>query len=249
MTKVFVHGNPETDAIWGPLIEELSQRGISGVTLLSPPGFGAPAASDWDPTPASYVAWLAAELDGIEGPIDLVGHDWGAGHVFGLLAQHPEKVRSWAADCGGLLHPEYVWHEMAQTWQTPGAGEEAVEAMLQVSEEDLGQMYQGIGLTPDAAASMAAAFNEEMGRCVLGLYRAAAQPVLAELGQRLVAMDLPPGMLIDATADAYVGSDLAVQMIEPLGVDHLRLADNGHWWMVEDPATAADGLAAFWARQ
>ncbi len=249
MTKVFVHGNPETDAIWGPLVQALGERGVSDITLLSPPGFGAPTSPDWDPLPANYVSWLAAELDAIDGPIDLVGHDWGAGHVFGLLAEHPDKVRSWAADCGGLMHPDYVWHDMAQTWQTPGAGEEAIAAMLEVSKDDLGAMYQGIGLSPEVASSMADAFNEDMGRCVLGLYRAAAQPVLADLGTRLTAMDLPPGMVIDATADAYVGSDLAVQMLEPLGAEHLRLADNGHWWMVEAPETAADGLAAFWSRQ
>jgi len=36
---VLVHGNPETAAIWQPLIEVL---GIAGVETLSPPGFGAP---------------------------------------------------------------------------------------------------------------------------------------------------------------------------------------------------------------
>ena len=36
MTKVFVHGNPETSAIWGPLVDALSERGIDDVVLLSP---------------------------------------------------------------------------------------------------------------------------------------------------------------------------------------------------------------------
>jgi pimeloyl-ACP methyl ester carboxylesterase len=39
MTVVLVHGNPETDAIWGPLVDAL---GRDDVVLLSPPGFGAP---------------------------------------------------------------------------------------------------------------------------------------------------------------------------------------------------------------
>lgn len=39
MTVVFVHGNPETSAIWGPLTAVL---GRDDVVLLSPPGFGAP---------------------------------------------------------------------------------------------------------------------------------------------------------------------------------------------------------------
>ena len=39
MTVVLVHGNPETDAIWGPLVDAL---GRDDVVRLSPPGFGAP---------------------------------------------------------------------------------------------------------------------------------------------------------------------------------------------------------------
>jgi pimeloyl-ACP methyl ester carboxylesterase len=37
MTVVLVHGNPETDAIWGPLVDAL---GRDDVVRLSPPGFG-----------------------------------------------------------------------------------------------------------------------------------------------------------------------------------------------------------------
>ncbi len=246
MTKVFVHGNPETAAIWGQLVSSLAEGGVDDIVLLSPPGFGAPTPDGWDALPSSYVDWLAGELRSIGGPIDLVGHDWGAGHVFGLLAEHPGSVRSWAADCAGLLHPEYVWHDMAQTWQTDGAGEEAVGAMLGISEEDRTAAYQGLGLSTEAAASMAAAFDEEMGRCVLALYRAAVQPTLAELGQRVTAMDLPPGLVIDATGDPYVSTEFGAAMVEPLGAGRLKLEGNGHWWMAEDPDAAATGLIAFW---
>lgn len=37
MTVVLVHGNPETDAIWDPLVAAL---GRDDVVRLSPPGFG-----------------------------------------------------------------------------------------------------------------------------------------------------------------------------------------------------------------
>lgn len=247
MTKVFVHGNPETEAIWYPLVGALATRGVSDVTLLSAPGFGAPAAADWDPTPVSYVAWLAAEVAAIDGPVDIVGHDWGAGHVFGLLAEQPGAVRSWAADCGGLLHADYEWHDAAQTWQTPEAGEEAIAAMLSISDADRAGAYGGLGLPPEIATSLAEAFDEDMGRCILGLYRAAIQPTLSELGERVVATQKPPGLVIDATGDAYVSSKLAGQMVEPLGAKQLRLEGNGHWWMTEDPEAAADGLVSFWA--
>ena len=43
VTVVLVHGNPETDAIWGPLVDALGRK---DVVRLSPPGFGAPLPDD-----------------------------------------------------------------------------------------------------------------------------------------------------------------------------------------------------------
>ena len=78
MSVVFVHGNPETASIWDPLIAEL---GRDDVVTLSPPGFGAPVPEGFGATADEYRDWLIGELEGIGGPIDLVGHDWGGGHV------------------------------------------------------------------------------------------------------------------------------------------------------------------------
>jgi len=91
MPIVLVHGNPETDAIWDELRRHLRQ---DDVVALSPPGFGVAAPPAFGATSDDYVAWLQAELRGIAGPIDLVGHDWGGGHVARLVNAHPELVRS-----------------------------------------------------------------------------------------------------------------------------------------------------------
>jgi pimeloyl-ACP methyl ester carboxylesterase len=124
MTVVLVHGNPETAAIWDDLREQL---GRDDVIALSPPGFGAPVLDGFGATSDDYAAWLATEVAKLPGPIDLVGHDWGGGHVMRLVIAQPELVRSWAMDIAGCFDPEYVWHERAQVWQTPGAGESAIE--------------------------------------------------------------------------------------------------------------------------
>jgi len=96
-TVVLVHGNPETAAIWGPLTAALATRGHTDVVALSPPGFGAPVPDGFDPTMDNYADWLVGELETIQGTgteIDLVGHDWGAGHVYGALARRPDLVRT-----------------------------------------------------------------------------------------------------------------------------------------------------------
>ncbi len=246
MPRVFVHGNPETSAIWGPLIDALAEHGVDDVITLTPPGFGAPVEPDFDATPAGYVAWLAGELRQFDGPIDLVGHDWGAGHVFGLLASEPGLVRSFAADCGGLLNPDYEWHEAAQGWQTPGVGEESVQGMVAVPTPDLAAVYEGLGMSAEIALTVAEAVDETMAACILSLYRGAKQPKLQELGEQLAAADLPPGLILDATDDPYVGSDLVPAVVEALGTEHVRLEGQGHWWMISDPAPAAQALADFW---
>jgi len=247
MTKVLVHGNPETADIWGPLIAELANHGVDDVIALSPPGFGAPAPADWAATPAAYVDWLAGELRAIDGPIDLVGHDWGAGHVIGLAASHPELIRSWVADCGGLLNPDYEWHEAAQGWQTEGVGEEMIAAMLAPSASERAAMFQELtGVGADIALPLAEAFDETMGDCILKLYRAAAQPALRELADRLEVAEPRPCLLVDATADAYVPSTLVPPVAERFGCQVMTLADEGHWWMLAVPQTAAAELATFW---
>lgn len=244
--KAFVHGNPETADIWKPLVAELKLHGVDDVALLTPPGFGARPPKGWEATPAAYVEWLAGQLEELGGNVDLVGHDWGAGHTFGLAATRPDLLRSYAADCGGLLHPDYVWHDAAQGWQTPDLGEQMMDGMLDAGADGLTAAYQGFGLSEDIARPMAEAFNGDMAHCILTLYRAAKQPHLKLLGDRLAGADKRPALLIVPTEDPYVPAELAMPVAERLGARTLQLEGLGHWWMVESPERAARGLLDFW---
>lgn len=245
MPAVFVHGNPETSAIWGALFDQLDRDDL---IALSPPGFGAPVPPGFTATRAEYVAWLATELSSIDGPIDLVGHDWGGGHVLGFLIENPESVRSWCVDLLGILHPDYVWHDAAQVWQTPGAGEENVTGMLSTTTADRVEMYEALGMSSHVAADLASSLNEDMGSCVLGLYRDAAQPAMADLGRSIEALAARPGLMINAENDHYVGTDEMAQVIaDRAGANVVHLAGVGHWWMCENAALGAKTLEAFWA--
>jgi pimeloyl-ACP methyl ester carboxylesterase len=249
-TVVLVHGNPETAAIWRPLTASLSARGRADVVALSPPGFGAPLPDGFDPTMDNYAEWLIGELETLRASgteIDLVGHDWGAGHVFGVLARRSDLVRTWAADVAGLLHREYVWHDAAQAWQTPELGEQVVAMMTGVSHDEKVAMFTGLGLPEGLADELAAAADDDMGRCILRLYRTGAQPAVGELGDRLATMDLPPGLVIRAELDPYVSADLGSDVAARLGADVLRLEGRGHWWMVDDVDPVAESLVSFWS--
>ncbi|MGY4709334.1 alpha/beta fold hydrolase [Mycolicibacterium sp. CBM1] len=245
MTVVLVHGNPETEVIWGPLVEAL---GRGDVVRLSPPGFGAPLPEDFPATFLAYRDWLAAELERFDNPVDLVGHDWGGGHVVNLVMQRPELVRSWASDVVGLFDPDYVWHDLAQVWQTSGAGEEAIAAMVEGSFEDRVAQMTGLGIPDAIAADLAAAQDEQMGRAILALYRSAAQPAMAEAGQSLANAAARPGLSLLATADAFIGvHDNRRRAADRAGARTEVLDGLGHWWMLDDPARGAQALADFWA--
>ena len=245
MPAVFVHGNPETSAIWGELFDALERDDL---VALTPPGFGAPSPEGWSASRSEYVDWLTQELAAIDGPIDLVGHDWGGGHVLGYLLQNPESVRSWCVDLIGILHPDYVWHDAAQVWQTPGAGEENVAGMVAAPTSDIAAMYEAFGMSTAVAADVAAWVNEDMAACVLGLYRDAAQPALAELGRNVELLTARPGLMINAEDDHYVGTDEMAQLTaDRAGAHVVHLAGVGHWWMCQDPTLGARTLETFWA--
>ena len=50
--------------------------------------------------------------------------------------RRPDLIRSWATDIAGAADPAYVWHDMAQVWQTPGDGEAFVDAMMTMPMAD-----------------------------------------------------------------------------------------------------------------
>lgn len=215
---------------------------------LSPPGFGAPVPARFGATSDDYVAWLASELQGIAGPIDLVGHDWGGGHVLRLVAAQPELVRSWATDIAGCFDPEYVWHDFAQVWQTPGAGEEAIAQMVATPLEQRAQRFASLGMSTDVAGCVAAANDAAMGRCILALYRSAAQPTMAEWGADLSQARSRPGLVIIPTEDHFTGGAmLARRTAERAGAQVAVLEGLGHWWMCQDPERGAAVLRSFLA--
>lgn len=245
MPVVLVHGNPETSAVWDLVRPLLGRTDVIAPDL---PGFGRPTPDGFGATRDDYVAWLVGELEAIGEPVDLVGHDWGGGFVARVACTRPDLLRSWASDILGCFDPEYVWHDAAQVWQAPGAGEEAVAAWAALPRADVAAMLAGIGVTPAQADAFATALDDEMGRCILSLYRSAAQPAMAEWGRDASAAAARPGLAVIATEDHYTGGPaLHHRAAAAFGARPVVLDGLGHWWMLQDPARGAGVLRDFWA--
>ncbi|GAC1542767.1 MAG: alpha/beta fold hydrolase [Acidimicrobiales bacterium] len=245
MTAVFVHGNPETPAVWEPLLAQLERRDTVALHL---PGFGVPAPAGFGATKEEYVDWLIAELEAIGEPVDLVGHDWGGGFVLRVACLRPDLLRSWISDVGGMMVSDFTWHDLALVWQTPGAGEEFFAAMTAPPPEERAKALEGFGITAPAAMAFATALDDEMVRCILALYRSAIQPAMNEWSADAGEAAARPGLIISAANDPYTGGgDASAKAATATGAQAVVLPDVGHWWMLEDPAGGAKAIESFWA--
>ena len=232
MTIILVHGNPETEAVWDDLVQFLSGRDI---VRLSPPGFGSAIPAGFDCSIDAYRNWLAGALEHLEQPVDLIGHDWGGGHVARIAMERPDLIRSWTIDVAGVFDPDYVWHDLAQTWQKPKIGEQAVAQMIGAPVETRAELYQSLGMSAAVARKVAAGASEEMGRAILALYRSAIQPMMKELGSSLAKAAAKPGLVLIATEDHYCGGEmLARRSAERAGAE---VAGTRRRWPLVDVRT------------
>ena len=142
MTAVFVHGVPETPAVWSGLLAALDRPDSAALWL---PGFDGVRPEGFGATMDEYVAWLVAQLEALDDPADLVGHDWGGGFVVRVVSTRPELVRSWVTDAAGVGDPEFEWHDLARIWQAPQAGEDFWEQQLAVPAQQRAGVFQGFG--------------------------------------------------------------------------------------------------------
>lgn len=239
---VLVHGVPETAAYWDRLRAVIDGPSIA----VALPGFGCPRPEGLGATKDDYAAWLATELEGIDEPVDLVGHDWGAGLTYRIATTRPELVRSWAADVATIVHPEQVWHDFARIWQTPGDGEALVETQLSTPVEDQVPVFEAMAMPRDAAAAMVARVDRTMGGCILDLYRSAVPNTYATWGAQMGPVGAP-GLVIHATEDPFDSERCCREVAEILGARVARLEGLGHFWAAQDPLAAARLLGEFWS--
>ncbi len=195
------------------------------------------------PSRKGYVDWLIAEIEHAGEPVDLVGHDWGCNFALRVASLRPDLVRTLA--CGnGVIDREYVWHDIAQQWQTPEVG----EAMMSVVGHD--EMVDGLVAAgnPRADALVAAShFDETMKRCILELYRSATR-VGEEWQDGLAAITMPT-LVLWAKDDPFVDRGFGERLAAHTGGQLVLLEDCGHHWPLQKPAEVAAALESFWARR
>lgn len=244
MTVVFVHGVPETPSLWDPLRAHIPGPSVA----LRLPGFGS-ARPEGLRDKEGYAAWLADALRAVEGPVDLVGHDWGAHLTMRVVTAYDVPVRSWVSDVAYGWHPEYQWHEAATLWQKSPEGEESLAGLREAASGSggtFGDYLQSRGMSAELAREVDAVHDEEMSAAVLALYRSAWPNLHADWGRDADGPARAPGLVLAPTGDAMAHPRQDQETAERLGAAFEELDGLTHYWMLQDPERGAGVLRRFW---
>jgi pimeloyl-ACP methyl ester carboxylesterase len=237
MPAVFVHGVPDTTAVWDAVVSRLQRKDVVRLAL---PGFASPLPAGFGTTKDEYVDWILAQLAVLTSPIDLVGHDWGGLLVARVVPVQPTAVRSWAAGAAPLDR-EYVWHQAARAWQTPGLGE---KVMAGLTPETLQAALVAAGVPAADAARAGSKLDATMKQCILKLYRSAVN-VGAEWEDDLRQVSAS-GLVLWGENDPYASVDFGARLAEKTRARFVQFSQCSHWWQLERPAEVAAELERHW---
>ena len=237
MSAVLVHGVPDTDHVWDGVRSHLTRTDVVALAL---PGLGGPVPRGFAATKEDYVSWIIDRLEEQDGPVDLVGHDWGCILTARVASLRPELIRTWSGG-SGPVSPEYAWHLWAEIWQTPGTGE---QWMAELDPTTFAGQLETFGVPADTALQTAHRMDETYKDSVLRLYRSAVhvgaewEPGLA----RITAPSLVFWGVHDPACPIAFGERLGHSID---GAQVLKL-DAGHWTPVQRPAQIARALEEHW---
>lgn len=244
--KLFLHGVPDSPAIWRPLLAALD-LGDTPVAVPALPGFTVPLPAGFPATKEAYADWAIAQAEALfaeHGPIDIIGHDWGALIAQRVAMLRPDLLRSWAIS-NAVIDPDYRGHRVARIWNTPILGE-IFMALSKPAKLAEGLAMQG--MPADIAREEAEQWkNKDKRRAILKLYRSAKGLSFAHDWARDIDKLPAQGALIWGADDPYVQLSVAQRFSANTGIPLTVIDGAGHWAIAERPAEVAAALHRFWA--
>jgi pimeloyl-ACP methyl ester carboxylesterase len=248
---LLLHGVPETSSMWRAVQPALAD----GRRVLAPdlPGLGGSAYDgpfDMPAVAAQVIALLESELPGE--PVDVVGHDWGGVVAMQLAGTRPDLVRRLVvanAPRGGV-DPLRAAH--VPLFSLPAVpellfrfgGARLVDLMLGLAWKSAAR------LEPDVRAEYVAAYTDpQQVSAMLGYYRAAVRPRLAQLARVGAAPEPPPPIDCDqvlvlwGAADPVLPVSVGEQVVRVIGPQCVMVTvpGAGHY-VVEEAADTVLGV-------
>ncbi len=149
----------------------------------------------------------------------------------------------------GRVQPRYVWHDLAQVWQTPQVGEQAVAQMVSMPAEALARGYEGLGMTAAIARKVAAAANGDMGRGNPGAIQIGRATDQSRSRGRLAAGSRQTWPRVNCDRRPLLRrGDARAPMCRTRRREHCCFGRGGHWRMCQQPKQGADAINSFLAK-
>ncbi len=241
---LFVHGVPDTPALWRPLIAAL---GLTGGDVRAPalPGFGCPVPLGFSCTKDAYAAWLVGQIEAAGAPVHLVGHDWGALLVLRAASLRPDLIKTWCVT-NAVIDPAYRGHRTARMWATPLLGE-----LVMLGMRDAARLETALvagGMPAALAREEVAHVDKRMRQSILTLYRSALGLQFGGAWVDDLARLPRQGQLFWGESDPFVDLSVAERFSKRWDVPLHVARGAGHWACAEQPDSFAGVLRALWAR-
>ncbi len=241
--KLFIHGVPDTGYMWTPVVQalDLTENDYIAPTM---PGFDGQKPAGFAATKEAYLEWVMRTLEitaYAHGPVDLVGHDWGAPLSATAAQMRPGAIRTWTV-VNAAPEPSYKWHALARTWQTPVLGE---LSMALGSTKKFRHQLIAAGMPEEIADHEAPLIDTHMKRAILRLYRSAKKPGgwtqdFSNIADR--------GLVLWGAGDPFVPVKFAHRFCERWNIPLAVEEGVGHWGICERPHAFASRLKAHWTR-
>ncbi len=244
---LLLHGSPDTNAMWTPLIAKLSAQ--AHCFALDLPGFGGSTLpADFAVTldhMADFVHELLAALKIVE-PVVLVMTDFGGHYGLAFAVKYPEQVRGLVISNTNFFH-DYQWHTFAKLYRMPLLGEllMATSSKAQINKS----LKQFAPALPDAYIdqSYASGFGSpDVRKTILRMYRARSSSDFIGWEDKLTALlKHKPALVLWGDRDPFIAPVYA-ERFGAANVHHFT--EYSHWLPLEAPDQYANKVLGWLAQ-
>jgi haloacetate dehalogenase len=245
---LLLHGVPQTARMWRHLAPVLATDRLVLTPDLKGLG-GSEVRGPYDV--ATLVGELAAlVLHEVDGPVDVVGHDWGGSLAIALAGTRPDLVRRLVA-----VNAPYREIDLRRAFHIPFfALPRAPEALFALGGADVIRRMIGYGwrapqrLEPEVLRHYTAAYADPARvRAMLGYYRASARDRLRGARPWVSRPRAERALVLWGVEDPVLPAALGERVASDLGAAFVGFDGIGHFAPEEAPARVAHEVTQFLA--
>lgn len=253
---LLLHGVPQTARTWEPLLAELAKDRVVIAPDLK--GLGESEAKEPYDIPTLVAELAALVLHEVDGPVDVVGHDWGGSLALALAGARPDLVRR-LVDIGG----PYREIDPLRAWYMGVAALPFVPDVLfrlgaeRIVRQAFATCWKAEGQSPLLEHYVAAYTPPERWGAMLAYYRAAVRPRALKAASALLDRSAPEtglpkvrverALVVWGTDDPPTPLHVGEAVVRDLGPDAtmLTVPGVGHFPHEEAPDVVLPAIAEF----